>query len=163
MPRAFVGLGANVGDAQARLRWAAKELETLGTVRLSSLWATAPLGPVADQPWFLNAVCSLETDRAPGDLLEALLAIEARAGRDRRREIPQGPRPLDLDLLLYDDLVLAEPDGRLIVPHPRLCLRAFALAPLEEVAGPDLIIPGSGRLADLLAAALRHQEVARIC
>src|SRR5512144_998717 len=118
MPRAFVGLGANVGDAAARLRWAAGELAALGSVRLSSLWATAPVGPVAEQPWFVNAVAELATDLAPRALLDALLAIEARAGRDRTRELRQGPRALDLDLLLYDDCILVE-DG-LVVPHPRL-------------------------------------------
>jgi 2-amino-4-hydroxy-6-hydroxymethyldihydropteridine diphosphokinase len=162
MPRAFVGMGANVGEAATCLRWAAAELGALGVVRLSSFWSTAPTGPVADQPWFLNAVCALETDRSPEELLGALLAIEARAGRDRSRETPQGPRRLDLDLLLYDDLVHAAADGSLIVPHPRLHDRAFALAPLGELAGGDLVIPGAGRLADLLERALRTQPIAKI-
>lgn len=161
MPRAFVGLGANVGEAQARLRWAARELEALGSVRLSSLWASAPVGPVVDQPWFLNAVCRLETELSPRELLTALHAIEAIAGRDRAVERPKGPRPLDLDLLLYDEIVLAEAD--IVVPHPRLHERAFALAPLVELAGPDLVIPGLGRIADLLEAARRDQPIACIC
>jgi 2-amino-4-hydroxy-6-hydroxymethyldihydropteridine diphosphokinase len=160
MPRAFVGLGANVGEAAARLRWAARELEALGGVRLSSLWASAPVGPIADQPWFLNAVCALETDRSPRLLLEALLAIEASAGRDRAVERPKGPRPLDLDLLLYGEIIVTETD--LVVPHPRLFERAFALAPLEELAGPDLVIPGAGRTGDLLEAARRTQPIAKI-
>jgi len=161
MPRAFVGLGANVGEAQARLRWAARELERLGTVKLSSLWASAPVGPVVDQPWFLNAVCAVETTLEPRAFLAALHAIEAAAGRDRTVERPKGPRPLDLDLLLYDELVLAEAD--IVVPHPRLSGRAFALAPLVELAGPDLVIPGAGRVADLLEAARRSQPIACIC
>src|SRR5262249_3282262 len=158
MPRAFVGLGANVGEAQARLRWAARELEALGAVRLSSLWASAPVGPVVDQPWFLNAVCVVETELEPRALLAALHAIEAAAGRDRAVERPKGPRPLDLDLLLYDEVVLAEAD--IVVPHPRLHERAFALAPLVELAGPDLLIPRPRPPADLPRAPCRSPPLA---
>jgi 2-amino-4-hydroxy-6-hydroxymethyldihydropteridine diphosphokinase len=163
MPRAFVGLGANVGDAAARLRWAAGELGALGAVRLSSLWATAPIGPVVDQPWFLNAVAELRTDLAPRALLGVLLGIEARAGRDRAHEVAKGPRALDLDLLLYDDLVLVEAtEPALVVPHPRLYERAFALAPLEELVGPGFALPGGATVGELLRAALPVQPIARI-
>jgi 2-amino-4-hydroxy-6-hydroxymethyldihydropteridine diphosphokinase len=161
MPRAFVGLGANVGEAQARLRWAARELESLGAVRLSSLWASAPVGPIVDQPWFLNAVCRLDTSLEPRALLAKLHAIEAAAGRDRAVERPKGPRPLDLDLLLYDEVVLAEAD--IVVPHPRVHERAFALAPLVELAGPDLLIPGVGPIGELLEAVRKAQPIACIC
>lgn len=162
MPLAFVGLGANIGDAKGRLRWATRELEALGRVRVSSLWASAPVGPIVHQPWFLNAVAALETELAPRALLDALLAIEARAGRDRAREMSQGPRPLDLDLLLYDELVFAEADGSLVVPHPRLHERAFALAPLAELA-PAAVIPGKGRVADLLAVIAESQPLSLVC
>jgi len=162
MPLAFVGLGANIGDAKGRLRWAARELQSLGTVQVSSLWASAPVGPIVHQPWFLNAVAAVQTELGPRPLLDALLAIEARAGRDRSHETPKGPRPLDLDLLLYDDLVLAEPEGKLILPHPRVHERAFALAPLAELA-PDTVIPGKGRVADLLAVLGDSQPVSRVC
>jgi 2-amino-4-hydroxy-6-hydroxymethyldihydropteridine diphosphokinase len=162
MPLAFVGLGANVGDAKGRLRWAVRELGLLGPVRHSSLWASAPVGPIVHQPWFLNAVVALETELAPRPLLDALLAIEARAGRDRAQETPKGPRPLDLDLLLYDDLVYAEGDGSLILPHPRMHERAFALAPLAELV-PDAVIPGNGRVADLLAVLGDGQPVSKVC
>jgi 2-amino-4-hydroxy-6-hydroxymethyldihydropteridine diphosphokinase len=162
MPRAFVGLGANVGDARGRLRWAEAELAALGVVRVSSLYCSAPVGPVKDQPFFLNAAAVLDTALDADALLTALLAIEARAGRDRTREQPMGPRPLDLDLLLVDDLVRVDPTGRLVLPHPRLAERAFALAPLVELAGAELIIPGAGAAGELLERALRTQRIARI-
>jgi 2-amino-4-hydroxy-6-hydroxymethyldihydropteridine diphosphokinase len=160
MPLAFVGLGANIGDAKGRLRWAVRELEAFGRVRVSSLWASAPVGPIVHQPWFLNAVAALDTELAPRPLLQALLAIEARAGRDRAQETPKGPRPLDLDLLLYDDVVLAEPE--LVLPHPRLHERAFAMTPLAELA-PDAVIPGKGRVADLLAVIGDSQPLTNVC
>jgi 2-amino-4-hydroxy-6-hydroxymethyldihydropteridine diphosphokinase len=157
MEPAYVGLGGNLGDAAGRLRRAEGELAALpgvARVRLSSLWRSSPVGPVADQPWFVNACAELVFDRppAPLELLDQLLAVEARAGRAREREVRQGPRPLDLDLLVWGDLVVDQP--RLTLPHPRLAARAFALAPLVELAGPDLVIPGAGRAGDLLARAL---------
>src|SRR6266567_1501419 len=158
MVRAFVGLGGNVGDVPARFAWVAGELARLpgvARVRLSSLWRSAPVGPVADQPWFVNAVAELGGAIPARTLFEGLHAIEARAGRDRAAETPQGPRTLDLDLLLYGDAVLMEPD--LVVPHPRLAERAFALAPLEELVGPEHVIPGAGRVGALLARALQTQ------
>ncbi len=174
---AYVGLGANVGDAAATLTAAAAELARLPGVvgaRRSRWYASAPVGRVADQPWFVNGVVELRfasknaetkepppphrgwggsyhVPQAPHKLLEALLAIERRFGRDRTRETPQGPRTLDLDLLLWGDLVLDEPG--LTLPHPRMAKRAFVLAPLVELAGPDLVIPGAGRAGDLLSAA----------
>jgi 2-amino-4-hydroxy-6-hydroxymethyldihydropteridine diphosphokinase len=159
---AYVGLGANVGDAAATLRRAAGELVGLATrVRLSSLWRSAPVGPVRDQPWFVNAVAELAGPRLePLELLGALQALERRAGRDRAAEVRLGPRPLDLDLLLHGARVLG--DGPLLLPHPRLAERAFALAPLVELAGPDLVLPGGGRAGDLLARALAD-PAQRVC
>jgi 2-amino-4-hydroxy-6-hydroxymethyldihydropteridine diphosphokinase len=160
LTRTFVGLGANLGDAAATLRWAAGELGRLGRVRLSSLWLSAPVGPIADQPWFVNAVAELDTELDPRALVRELQAIEARAGRDRAREMAQGPRALDLDLLVHGAAVVREPD--LVVPHPRLAERAFALAPLEELVGPDHVIPGAGRVGPLLERALATQAIAKM-
>ena len=144
MPLAFVALGANLADPAHQIRAALESLSRLPDSRLlraSSLYRTAPVG-VAGQPDFINAVALVETTLAPRDLLAALFAIEAEFGR--RRDYRNAPRTLDLDLLLYDDLVL---DGaELQLPHPRMHLRAFVLAPLLEIA-PASIIPGRGTAA----------------
>jgi 2-amino-4-hydroxy-6-hydroxymethyldihydropteridine diphosphokinase len=141
--RAYVGLGANLGDREATIRRAA---ELIGTTRLSTLIETEPWG-YADQPRFLNAVAELETDEGPRALLERLLEVERALGRTR--EGPRyGPRTIDLDLLLYGDEVVDEPG--LTVPHPHLHERRFALEPLAELA-PDLEIPGRGAIQALLA------------
>ena len=144
MERAFVGLGANLGDREATIRAALARLD--GVVAVSRLRETDPVG-FADQPRFLNCAAAVETDLPPRALLERLLAIERELGRTRagRRF---GPRTIDLDLLLYGDLVLDEPG--LTLPHPRLHERRFALEPLAELA-PDLVVPGRGHVRDLLA------------
>ncbi|MGC2517626.1 MAG: 2-amino-4-hydroxy-6-hydroxymethyldihydropteridine diphosphokinase [Burkholderiales bacterium] len=146
--RAFVGLGANLGEPEVQVRRAIEALAALrGTrlVRASSLYRSAPIGYM-DQPDFVNAVAEVETTLAPRALLDELLAIEA--GFGRRREFANAPRTLDLDLLLYGDAVVAEPG--LAVPHPRMHQRAFVLAPLVEIAG-DIVVPGRGPAAGLLA------------
>jgi 2-amino-4-hydroxy-6-hydroxymethyldihydropteridine diphosphokinase len=146
--KAFVGLGANIGDPEEQIRGA---LDALGRIaetrvaRASSLWRSAPVGYAA-QPDFVNAVAELETGQAPRALLEALLAIEKRFGRERG--FANAPRTLDLDLLLYGDRVLSEQG--LQVPHPRMHERAFVLAPLVEIA-PEIEIPGKGAAAAMLA------------
>ena len=158
MTRAFVGVGANLGDAAAQVRAAIGALAALPGTRLvaaSSLYRTAPLG-YADQPDFVNAAVLLETALAPRALLEALQAVEARAGR--ARSFKDAPRVLDLDLLLYGEEALHEPD--LVVPHPRLHSRAFALAPLVEI-DPDAVIPGRGPAKEWLARCA-DQRVERI-
>lgn len=133
--RAYIGLGANLGDdLSATLTQAALSLAALPQTRvsaLSSVWRSAPVD--AGGPDFLNAVVALDTALAPLDLLDALQAIEQAHGRERPYR--HAPRTLDLDLLLYDDLVLDTP--RLTLPHPRLGERAFVLCPLMEIA-PDL-------------------------
>ena len=147
--KAFIGLGANLGDHQAQVRRALLTLAELPGTRLlaaSSLYRSAPVGVVA-QPDFINAVAEIATTLVARALLEALLAAERRFGR--RREFPGAPRTLDLDLLLYGDQVIAEPG--LIVPHPRMHERAFVLAPLAEIA-PDIAIPGKGSAGTLLRA-----------
>jgi 2-amino-4-hydroxy-6-hydroxymethyldihydropteridine diphosphokinase len=142
MVRAYVGLGANLGDREAAIRAAA---EQLGAVRLSTIRETEPWG-YEDQPRFLNAVAELETDLSPRALLDRLLEIERELGRTR--DGPRwGPRTIDLDLLLYDDERLDEPG--LTVPHPRLHERRFVLEPLAEL-DPGLEVPGRGRVDALL-------------
>lgn len=144
---AFVGLGANLGDAQASVRAAAVRLGQLPETEclaLSRLYRTPAWGLEA-QPDFINAVAVLRTALEPVTLLEHLLAVEREFGRDRSREQRWGPRRLDLDLLLFGDRVLDVPGLQL--PHPRLHERAFALVPLLDVA-PDAWIPGHGYARD---------------
>jgi 2-amino-4-hydroxy-6-hydroxymethyldihydropteridine diphosphokinase len=148
---AYVGLGSNLDDPQARVRRALDALETLPDTRLvsaSPLYATAPVGP-QDQPDYVNAVARLATELTPSDLLAALLGIEAAQGR-RRDGTRWGPRTLDLDLLLHGQARLAL--AGLHLPHPQIRRRAFVLIPLADVAPSDLEIPGQGILADLLRA-----------
>ncbi|HEX6725334.1 MAG TPA: 2-amino-4-hydroxy-6-hydroxymethyldihydropteridine diphosphokinase [Gaiella sp.] len=149
--RAYVGLGANLGDREATIRRAVSLLDDLAgvtVVGVSILRETEPWGPV-EQPPYLNGAAVVETELGPRELLAALLDIERRLGRNRGDEERWGPRTIDLDLLLYDDLVLDEPG--LGVPHPRLHERRFALEPLAELA-PDAVVPGRGRVAALLRA-----------
>jgi len=132
----YIGLGANLpsaaGPPEATLAAAAARMEGLGRVTARSrLYSTAPVG-FADQPRFLNAVVALETALAPRELLDALLDIEREFGRDRTKGIANGPRTLDLDILLYGELTVSEPG--LEIPHPRLAERAFVLVPLNEIA-----------------------------
>ena len=130
MATAYIGLGANLGDRAATLREAVRRLATLGTVStVSSLYETEPVG-YQEQPPFLNAVVVLETSLAPIELLRALFEFERDLGR--ARTFRNAPRTLDLDLLLFDDIVLSTP--KLTVPHPRLHERAFVLVSLAEIA-----------------------------
>lgn len=148
MAKAIVGIGANLGDAVAQVRSAIGAVATLpGTslVAASSLYRTAPVGYPA-QPDFVNAAALIETNLAPRALLDALQAVEARFGRSRA--FKDAPRTLDLDLLLYDGRVIDEPG--LVVPHPRLHERAFALAPVVEI-DPECVIPGRGPAKQWLA------------
>ncbi|MFB0936497.1 MAG: 2-amino-4-hydroxy-6-hydroxymethyldihydropteridine diphosphokinase [Propionivibrio sp.] len=149
MPLAFVALGANLADPVAQVRAALEALARLPGSRLlraSSLYRTAPVG-IHGQPDFINAVAALETSLAPQALLAALFSIEAQFGR--RRDYRHAPRTLDLDLLLYEGETLDTPELQL--PHPRMHLRAFVLAPLVEIA-PGCAIPGRGSAAAWLPA-----------
>jgi 2-amino-4-hydroxy-6-hydroxymethyldihydropteridine diphosphokinase len=149
MTRAYVGLGANIGDREAMLRGALDQLSVepgVEIVGVSSFRETAPVG-ITDQPRFLNAAAALETTLSARDLLDRLLGIECRLGRIRNG--PRfGPRTIDLDLLLYGDMRIGEPG--LVVPHPRLHERLFALEPLADL-DPQLVVPGRGPLADLVS------------
>jgi 2-amino-4-hydroxy-6-hydroxymethyldihydropteridine diphosphokinase len=160
--RAWIGLGANLGDAAASVRAAIDALDALpGTRRVeaSRLYRTPAWGRT-DQPDFINAVAALDTALGPQALLAALLGLERAAGRVRDPAERWGPRALDLDLLLHGDAVLDLPAGdgpagalpALQLPHPQMHLRAFVLAPLAELA-PGLVLPGHGR-ADVLLGAL---------
>ena len=145
---AFIGLGSNLGDPAAQIRRALRALAALPETRLvrqSSLYRNPPAGYL-NQPEFINAVARIETRLAPRDLLEELLAIERAHGRVR--DIPNGPRTLDLDILLYGERTVREPG--LTIPHPRMLERAFVLLPLAEIA-PETVVPGGGRSADLAA------------
>jgi 2-amino-4-hydroxy-6-hydroxymethyldihydropteridine diphosphokinase len=145
---AYVGLGANLGNARATVLAAFDELAALPGCRLvvrSSLWRSAPLD--AAGPDFVNAVAALHTTLDAGELLAALQAIERRHGRERPYR--NAPRTLDLDLLLFGDAVASGP--ALTLPHPRMHERAFVLRPLAEIA-PQLAIPGIGSVAEALGA-----------
>ena len=149
MTRAYVGLGANLGDRERTLREAVAALtaeEGIEVVAVSTLRETEPVG-VGEQPLFLNGAAALETTLEAGELLDRLLAVEQRFGRVR---VPgeHGPRTLDLDLLLFGEEQI-EASG-LTVPHPRLYERRFVLEPLAEL-DPGLIIPGRGGVESLLA------------
>jgi 2-amino-4-hydroxy-6-hydroxymethyldihydropteridine diphosphokinase len=150
MARAFVGIGSNLGERERQIQRALAELaaaEGIELVAVSRLRDTDPVG-YEDQPRFLNGAAAVETDLPPRELLERLLEIERRLGRVRGRRNRFGPRTIDLDLLLYADETVDEPG--LIVPHPRLAERRFALEPLGEL-DPALEIPGHGPVRALLA------------
>lgn len=141
---AFIGLGSNLEDPRGQLLRAFAEIEVLPDTRLvarSSLYRSAPLG-YPDQPEFVNAVAKIATALTPQALLQVLLEIEHRHGRERI--FRNAPRTLDMDVLLYDDEQLHE--HGLTIPHPQMHLRAFVLQPLLEIA-PDAGIPGIGRAA----------------
>ena len=148
MARAYIGLGANLGDRAATLTRAIEliaERPEIDVVAVSSFRETDPVGYL-DQPRFLNAAVAVETSLAPSALLTTLLEVERQLGRVR--EGPRyGPRTVDLDLLLMGDLLLDEPG--LELPHPRLHERAFALEPLVEL-DPALVVPGHGSVRQLL-------------
>src|SRR5262249_50636824 len=143
MATAYIALGSNLGDRAATLLAAVRELNATPGVRvtrLSTFHDTEPVGGPVGQSRFLNAAAELSTTLGAEDLLHTLLAVEQKFGRVRREK--DGPRTLDLDLLLYDDLRRDAPDP--VVPHPRLHQRRFVLAPLAEIA-PAVVPPGLGR------------------
>ncbi|GGZ58964.1 2-amino-4-hydroxy-6-hydroxymethyldihydropteridine diphosphokinase [Lysobacter xinjiangensis] len=147
--RAYIGLGANLGEAACSVENAIARLAAkagLALVARSQLYRTPAWG-VIEQPDFINAVACVDTTLSANDLLYLLLDIERDAGRDRAAERRWGPRALDLDLLLYGDRRIDAPGLR--VPHPHLHERAFVLVPLAEIA-PRLVLDGHGPIAALL-------------
>lgn len=160
MSQAFVALGGNIDRPAARLLAVIGEFDVSPHIRLlraSSLYRTAPVG-YTDQPDFINAVVQLETELSPNALMTELFAMEARYGRVR--QLRNGPRTLDLDLLLYDGLILND-DPALILPHPRLHLRSFVLIPLVEI-DPECVLPRHGRAASILEKMTDREDVHRI-
>lgn len=155
--RAYIALGANLGDRLAALRGAVAALDAAEGVRVeavSGLYETAPVGGPGEQGAFLNAAARIETSLAPLALLDLLLLIERR--HNRTREVRWGPRTLDLDLLLYGDASLES--ERLTVPHPRMHERRFVLAPLADV-GADAAHSILGRTAAELLASLPEDDL----
>jgi 2-amino-4-hydroxy-6-hydroxymethyldihydropteridine diphosphokinase len=146
--RAYVGIGSNLRDPLVQVRAAIVALGAIDSTRVSacsSLYRSTPVG-FAEQPDFINAVAALDTVQDARSLLDCLLAIEQARGRERT--LPNGPRVLDLDLLLFDDVRVG--GESLTVPHPRMHVRAFVLIPLIEIA-PRIIVPGHGSAVELLA------------
>jgi 2-amino-4-hydroxy-6-hydroxymethyldihydropteridine diphosphokinase len=146
----YLGLGSNVGDSEGHLRAALQLLPTEGVqiVAVSSTWVTEPVGEILDQPDFLNAAVRVRTALEPEELLDACKTVEAERGR--HFDLPRhSPRPLDVDLLLLDEIEL-ETD-RLTLPHPQVRNRRFVLAPLLEL-DPNLTLPDGTVLAEALAA-----------
>ncbi len=148
MAEALVALGGNVGNVRATLDRAVAAFcdEAVRLLARSADYRTPPWG-VEDQPAFVNLCIAVETGLTPHALLDRAQAVERALGRDRAKEQRWGPRPVDIDLLAYDDMTLQEP--RLTLPHPRLFDRGFVLVPLAEIA-PEKVIAGT-RIADALA------------
>lgn len=157
-----IGLGGNLGGEAAvadRFGHARAALAMLGPVRSAPLYRSAPIGPA--QPAFLNSALRVAVDDAqPAELLATLLEIERMLGRTRALEVRWGPRPIDLDVLVWGDRVIHT--AELDVPHPRLAERKFALAPLVALLGEDFGVPGLGPAGELLArvAAQSCDEIA---
>ena len=157
MTTAFVGLGSNLGDPLAQLRRAATALAALPAtrlLRLSGIYRSGAVGP-GEQPDYLNAAAQLDTQIAAPDLLALLHRIESDQGRERRER--WGARTLDLDLLLYGDLVSDAQELRL--PHPRLADRDFVLVPLREACTKNLLLPDGRELDTLLQQCPRGRLV----
>lgn len=149
MPDVFLSLGSNLGDRLENLRRAIARLDAhpeIDVILSSSIYLTEPVGGI-QQPDFLNLVLELDTSLEPGDLHAICRDIEVELRR-RAGRIAMGPRTIDLDILLYGQLILAEAD--LTIPHPRMMERAFVLVPLVEIA-PDVVIPDNGTAANALA------------
>ena len=150
-----IGLGSNLGDSQSILMMAIERLRShpqLEVIAVSSWYKTSPIGP--PQPDYLNGCATLQTSLEPLALLDTLHAIEAEFGRVRQEV--WGARTLDLDLLLYDDLIIDLPNIQ--VPHPRMCQRGFVLVPLAEIA-PEAIEPRAGESIATLCNKLEYSDI----
>lgn len=160
MTRVHLGLGSNLGDRMDHLRRALRELEAgaFVTERVSPVFETAPVGPIAAQPRFLNCVARGAFGGAPADLLDLIARVERGLGRVRTE--PKGPRTIDVDILYFGDERIHEPP-RLVVPHPEIPRRRFVLRPLAEI-DPDLVHPALGKTqARLLEETADDSEVQR--
>lgn len=158
MPRAFIAIGSNLQQPPLQVKQAFELLAALpqtSLIKRSSLYRTSPVG-YDNQPDFINAVAEIETGLDPRQLLKELLALESVQGRER--PFPNAPRVLDLDLLLYNDIIMQTPE--LTLPHPRMHDRGFVMLPLAEIA-PELVIPGQGS-AGALAARCQDQGVEKL-
>jgi 2-amino-4-hydroxy-6-hydroxymethyldihydropteridine diphosphokinase len=155
---AYLSLGSNLGDRAANLRAALAQLDAAGRLlAVSALYETQPVD-VPNQSWFLNCVAAIETEKTPRELLQLALQIEAAMGRLRMRN--QGPRNIDIDLVLFGDRVVDEPG--LKIPHPAMQQRRFVLEPLVEIA-PEVRHPELGKtVRELLAALAGGQTVRRL-
>lgn len=159
--RVAIGFGSNQGNRYYYLTVAASALGTRGVrwQAFSSVYETIPVGPVADQPPFLNQVGIGETELSPRALLEVCLAVEREQGRERT--VRWGPRTLDLDILLYGDRVVDETDLR--IPHPEMTRRAFVMVPLAEACAPwEWQVPGTGPTVRELAQTVDGREGVRV-
>ena len=153
---AYLSLGSNLGDRAANLRAALAQLDVAGRLlAVSAFYETQPVD-VPDQPWFLNCVAAIETDKTPRELLQLALRVEAAMGRLRMRE--KGARKIDIDVVLFGDWVVDEPG--LKIPHPAMHQRRFVLKPLVEIA-PEARHPGLGKTAQELLAALAVGQTVR--
>lgn len=153
----YLSAGSNLGDREANLKYALRELENAGKIlRVSSYYETEPVG-FPDQPWFLNMAIALETRLKPSGLLRACMGIEDLA--NRRRSFPNAPRTLDLDILFYGDSVIREKN--LVIPHPRLSERKFVLEPLAEIA-PDFMHPVFRQSVQSLLNACTDTSIVRL-
>jgi 2-amino-4-hydroxy-6-hydroxymethyldihydropteridine diphosphokinase len=153
MSTAYVALGANQGDRLHNLEEAVRLVSEIGEIHaMSPIYETEPVG-FADQPWFLNAVMSVDTDLSPLALLLALQDVERKLGK--ATPFTNGPRTIDLDMLLYDDLVQESPD--LALPHPRMHERRFVLTPLADIA-PDVTHPTEHATVSQLLNSLRRSD-----
>jgi 2-amino-4-hydroxy-6-hydroxymethyldihydropteridine diphosphokinase len=155
----YLGLGSNLGERRALLQAAVDELGARGVraIASSSVYETEPVGEITDQPDFLNVCVRVETELDPEGLLDACKAVEREVGRGER-VIPQGPRTIDVDVLLLGDRI--HRSGRMELPHEDIAARRFVLVPLLELDG-ELVIPGSGRAAEALERLGPGQRVVR--